>query len=106
MKWRSKIITLFLVATIVSVGFEVKQARALGQGVISIAFDDGNQSQYDYAYPLMQSRGVLGTFYVVTNDISDFSGENSVMSIAELQDLQGTATKLRATAIHTRTLKT
>ena len=94
MKWRSKIITLFLVATIVSVGFEVKQARALGQGVISIAFDDGNQSQYDYAYPLMQSRGVLGTFYVVTNDISDFSGENSVMSIAELQDLQSNGNEI------------
>ena len=57
-------------------------------GVITIAFDDGMQDEYDYAFPLMQERGIAGTFYIVTDHISDFNGDNSYMSIAELQTLQ------------------
>ncbi len=86
MKWTSAIVAFFLVWIVVSVGFEVK--ADVGHGVISIAFDDGSQSLYNYAWPLMQSRGIVGTFYVVTDWISDFSGDNSFMSIAELQNLQ------------------
>jgi peptidoglycan/xylan/chitin deacetylase (PgdA/CDA1 family) len=57
-------------------------------GVISIAFDDGLQNVYDYAFPLMKSRGIVGTFYVITDHISDFSHDDSSMSIAKLQTLQ------------------
>jgi peptidoglycan/xylan/chitin deacetylase (PgdA/CDA1 family) len=57
-------------------------------GAISVAFDDGKQSNYDYAFPLMQARGIVGTFYVVTDFISNFSNNPSFMSIAELQTLQ------------------
>jgi peptidoglycan/xylan/chitin deacetylase (PgdA/CDA1 family) len=57
-------------------------------GAISVAFDDGMQSQYDYAFPLMQARGIKATFYVITDSISDFSNDDSFLSIAELQTLQ------------------
>jgi uncharacterized repeat protein (TIGR02543 family) len=53
-------------------------------GAISIAFDDGNQNQFDNAYPLLHSRGMVGTFYV----ISDFVGQNGYMSYTELRTLQ------------------
>jgi peptidoglycan/xylan/chitin deacetylase (PgdA/CDA1 family) len=55
---------------------------------VSIAFDDNMQNQYDYAFPLLKSRGMVGTFYVVTDYIRDFSLNGAYMSIAELQDLQ------------------
>lgn len=58
-------------------------------GVITITFDDNMKNQYDYAYPLMKARGMVGTFYAVTDHIADFSGDyNTYMSIADLQTLQ------------------
>lgn len=55
---------------------------------VSIAFDDNKQNQYDYAFPLLKSRGMVGTFYVTTDYIRDFSRNSAYMGIAELQDLQ------------------
>ncbi len=55
---------------------------------ISIAFDDNKQNQYDYAFPLLKSRGMVATFYVTTDYIRDFSRNDAYMSIAELQDLK------------------
>ena len=92
MKWTYAIATFFLVGIVVSVGFEVK--ADVGHGVISIAFDDGNQSQYDYAFPLMRSRGIVGTFYVITADIGSSSPYGSSMTIAELQDLQNNGNEI------------
>ena len=57
-------------------------------GVISITFDDNKRTQYDYAFPLMKTRGIVGTFYVVTDHIRDFSHESKYMSIKELHILQ------------------
>jgi peptidoglycan/xylan/chitin deacetylase (PgdA/CDA1 family) len=55
---------------------------------VSIAFDDNRQNQYDYAFRLLKSKGMVGTFYVVTDYIRDFSLNSSYMDIAELHDLQ------------------
>jgi len=55
---------------------------------VSIAFDDNKKNQYDYAFPLLKSRGMVGTFYVTTDYIRDISLNNAYMSNAELQDLQ------------------
>lgn len=52
-------------------------------GAISIAFDDGMQDQYDCAFPLMTARGMVGTFYIVSDHIG-----GAFMTIAELQTLQ------------------
>jgi peptidoglycan/xylan/chitin deacetylase (PgdA/CDA1 family) len=84
-------VTLVLVAALASgslIGTVSFAAPTDPHGAISIAFDDCRQSQYDYAFPLMQARGIIGTFYVITDFISDFSHDPSHMSIAELQTLQ------------------
>jgi peptidoglycan/xylan/chitin deacetylase (PgdA/CDA1 family) len=57
-------------------------------GALSIAFDDNKKNQYDYAFPLLKSRGVVGTFYVTTDYLRDFSLNSAYMSIPELRDLQ------------------
>jgi peptidoglycan/xylan/chitin deacetylase (PgdA/CDA1 family) len=59
-------------------------------GLISITFDDGNQNQFDYAYPMLQARGMVGTFYVITDRI----GLNGNMSYGELQTLQANGNEI------------
>jgi peptidoglycan/xylan/chitin deacetylase (PgdA/CDA1 family)/PKD repeat protein len=58
-------------------------------GAISIAFDDGIQTQYDYAYPLLKARGMVGTFYVVTDGLREVTGSNLSLTVAELKEMQG-----------------
>jgi peptidoglycan/xylan/chitin deacetylase (PgdA/CDA1 family) len=80
------VIALVLVAAVVSAsstGTTSFAALTETHGAISIAFDDNAQDQYDYAFPLLQAKGMVATFYVVTDDIND-----PYMSVAELQALQ------------------
>lgn len=53
-------------------------------GAVSLAFDDGLATQYSYAWPLMQERGMVGTFYVVTRDL----GLRGITTVDQLRDLQ------------------
>jgi peptidoglycan/xylan/chitin deacetylase (PgdA/CDA1 family) len=68
--------------------FKVK-AQAT-KGVLTIAFDDGNQNQFDNAYPLLQQYGFVGTFYVITS----FLGNASFMTVPELQTLQASGDEI------------
>lgn len=63
-------------------------SNGLRNGIVSISFDDGLKSQFDYAFPLMKARRIKGTFYVTTDKIWDFSHDPSYMSISELQNLE------------------
>jgi peptidoglycan/xylan/chitin deacetylase (PgdA/CDA1 family)/FlaG/FlaF family flagellin (archaellin) len=57
-------------------------------GVISISFDDGYRSQFDNAYPLLVSKGVKATFYIITDCIRDVEPNNeNYMSVSELKTL-------------------
>lgn len=88
---------LLIVASTLSILADLSSSTAKAEvphSVISIAFDDNYQNQFDYAFPLMQTRGITGTFYVVTNHVSDFSGDASYMSIAELQTLQANGNEI------------
>jgi len=73
MKKTSLVLSLFLVATIAgaiiaaSSNFSVK--AEVPHGVISIAFDDNYQNQFDYAFPIMQDYGIAATFYILTDNI-------------------------------------
>ena len=51
--------------------------------IVSIVFDDGCSSQFDYAYPLMAQRGMKGTYYIITDKI-DNQGWMSISEIAKL----------------------
>ena len=68
------------------------------RGVISIAFDDQYQNQYDYAFPLMQNYGIKGTFYICTSHI----GLSGYMSTVELQTLQSSGNEIGSHS-HTHT---
>lgn len=62
--------------------------------VVTIAFDDGRSSQYQYAYPLMKQRGITGTFYIVSNLVKDISGNYKFMSFSEIFDLQNSGNEI------------
>jgi peptidoglycan/xylan/chitin deacetylase (PgdA/CDA1 family) len=59
-------------------------------GYISIAFDDGTQSQYDYAFPSLQAHHMNATYYVITNN----TGKSSYMTLSQLKDLQGNGSEI------------
>jgi len=54
------------------------------RGAISIQFDDGLQTQYTNAFPLLQARGIKATFYVNTATINTAS----FMTTTQLLTLQ------------------
>jgi len=49
-----------------------------------IMFDDGLKEVYDYAFPLMQARGIVGTFFVITNSV----GADTHCTWEQLQEMQ------------------
>ncbi len=73
---------LLLLALLVSLA--TIQPVSATRGAISIQFDDGLQTQYDYAFPLLQARGIKATFYVNTATINT----PSFMTSSELLNLQ------------------
>ena len=89
---KSKLIVIFSWVVLIALADLSYSVNLTGgeetHGAISIAFDDSRRSQYDYAFPLMAERGIPATFYVITDRIRDFSGDDSYMSLAELHTLQ------------------
>lgn len=78
----------FIVALLfVSVGLAFSQSVE-SSPVVSIVFDDGRVSQFKYAFPLMQERGLHGTYYLVTDLVRDVSGNYKFMSFAEAKIIQ------------------
>ena len=67
-------------------------------GVITLTFDDSWQSQYSNAFPLMQARGMVGTFYEITNDLSTNATDPTYLTIrgasnnAEVLEMKSEAT--------------
>ena len=72
----------------------IQTLKTSGHGVVSIAFDDNYADQYQNAYPLMQSRGLKATYYVVTNQIREYSQDPGYMNIANLQTLQASGNEI------------
>ncbi len=89
-------IILILIITMLTACLLATSRVVLGSvpGTISITFDDGMQDNYDYAYPLMQARGIVGTFYVITDTLSDFSHNNTYLSITELKTMQNSGNEI------------
>ena len=77
------VITITMLATGLLSTNNLTKAQSTS-GVVTIAFDDGNQDQFDYAYPLLQQYGMVGTFYVITG----FLGTSSYLTVSELQTMQ------------------
>ena len=100
-------IILILIVTMVTACLLATSRVVSGSvsGTISITFDDGMQDNYDYAYPLMQARGIVGTFYVVTDNLSDFSHNNTYLSIAELKTMQNSGNEIGSHSKTTQILR-
>ncbi len=96
------IFALFLIASIAgaikatSPSFVVK--AEIPQGVVSIAFDDNYLNQFDYAFPLLQEYGIVGTFYVRTDKI----GVSGYMTAEQLRSLQSAGNEIGSHS-HTHT---
>lgn len=75
-------ILAILVITLFS-GISITMSEAKTNPTLSIVFDDGRTSQYQYAFPAMRDRGMHGTFYVITDDI----GTSGHMGYDELHTL-------------------
>ena len=75
---------LSLFSTSYLASFPSAQSDIVPHGAISIVFDDNYDSQFDYAWPLLQERGINGTFYIRTDKINEIG----FMTASELQTLQ------------------
>jgi peptidoglycan/xylan/chitin deacetylase (PgdA/CDA1 family) len=68
------------------------------RGVISIAFDDGYQDQFDYAYPILQTKGVHATFYLISNcvigNVPSWMAGAHFMNAAEALQLQASGNEI------------
>ena len=89
----SSIFALFLLVSVIgaltTISYPAVRAE-VPQGIISIAFDDNYSNQYDYALPLLQQYGVVGTFYVRTDRI----GISGYMTGEQLRDLQSAGNEI------------
>ena len=63
-------------------------------GVISITFDDGTRNQYTVAFPMMQNRGIVGTFYIPTNVANDPYHQFNQISPSELLQMQSAGNEI------------
>jgi peptidoglycan/xylan/chitin deacetylase (PgdA/CDA1 family) len=70
-------------------GFESRHDKFEGP-VVTLAFDDGWLSEYENAFPLMQERGMVGTFYIV----SDLVGCTGRMTADQLRQLQNAGNEI------------
>ncbi len=59
-------------------------------GIVTIAFDDGIDTQFENAFPVMQEHGFNGTFYIITSLI----GTDGYMNMSDLHALQGNGSEI------------
>lgn len=64
------------------------------EGMVTLAFDDGWNSAYDIVYPYLNSKGMKGTFYIVSERMSDrFPG---YITSAEVQEIHNAGHEIGA----------
>jgi len=78
-------VLVVLLALTAVVGWHVPSARAAAPVTVSLVFNDGLASQYRNAAPLLQSRGLDGTFYVASNWVKTFDA--NYMRFYQLDEL-------------------
>ncbi|MFX0204882.1 MAG: polysaccharide deacetylase family protein, partial [Candidatus Hodarchaeota archaeon] len=83
-------LVLLLLLLMVVQNHEIVFAQPQSFTAITLSFDDNNLNQYVNAWTLMKQRGMVGTFYVVTDWIVDFhqEWEGKKLNSTHLIDLQ------------------
>ena len=87
------LLTCFLLLINTSI-YEVN-GEDVNNGAISIVFDDNYDNQFDYAWPLMEEKGLVGTFYVLTNT----ANTPGYMNYADLQTLQSAGNEIASHSV-------
>ena len=64
------------------------------RGVISITFDDGTRNQYTVAFPIMQNRSIVGTFYIPTDVPNDTYNQFNQITPSELLEMQSAGNEI------------
>jgi len=70
-KMKRLLFLLFLIGTIFAQEPKIADFKDNKIGAISITFDDGHYSQYEFAYPIMKKYGFKGTYSIVGNWTQD-----------------------------------
>jgi len=69
--------------TVSQVSYDLISTGPIVKPAVMLTFDDGSDSVYNIAYPLMKARNMVGTAYI----ISDYIGSAGYMTAAQLQEL-------------------
>lgn len=72
--------------------------NAFSRGIVSLTFDDGWQTNYDTAVPMLNTAGLKSTQYIITGSIGDTA--DGYMTLPELQSIYQQGHEIAA---HTRT---
>jgi peptidoglycan/xylan/chitin deacetylase (PgdA/CDA1 family) len=72
------------------------EEQAQGIAMVSLDFDDGWESAYQKATPILDAAGYKGTYFIITSAV----GEGNYMSWDDIQNLEGSGNEI---GDHTRT---
>jgi len=81
-----------------NVDVEAQSNDAFTQGMASLVFDDGLESQFANALPIMDAAGFKGGFYIITQEPT--SGDKNYMTWPQIKALASSSEEIGA---HTRT---
>lgn len=65
--------------------YALTQGRALPPKPIILTFDDGYQDNYDNAFPILRDAGFIGTFFIMTDLVTD--GAAGYMTWPEIEEM-------------------
>jgi len=66
------------------------------RGIVSVSFDDGWANQYKNAYPVMQQDGLIGTYNIISGELTD---QPDYMSVTMLKNLLSSGNEIASHSV-------
>jgi len=89
---------IFSLAYIFGLLFQEQNKDPNAKGCLSLTFDDGLETQYNTAYPLLKERGFKASFFIITN-VSSFEGKK-LMNYSEILELKESGFEIGSHSLH------